>query len=743
MAIGVQGWMTAAAVSLLLALAAAPARADLAAEVNPMIGSFAPGFVFPGAAVPFGMVQNSPDTRGPLSYSGYLWTDPAIQGFSLIHLSGPGVMKAGDLPFMPTVGAVTTSDPNAIGSPFEHLTENAQPGYYKVLLARYLTTVELTSSSHAAMQRYTFPAVSDANVIINPGRNLEGTQTAQITIAGPDEVSGYTRGRYPVFFDARFSRPFTRSGVFRQGSDAAGWVGFDATRQRAVTVRIGISFVDIDGARRNLEAEAPRPDFDAMRAAARAAWNQALSSVQVSGGTVTRRETFYTALYHSMLHPNLFTDVDRRYLGFDGKPHVARGRVQYANYSSWDTYKTQNQLLTLIQPARYHDMLLSLLDDMRESGRLPRWGEENTDPAHMSGDPAIPMITDGYCRGLLTRREALSLYRAGVATAAKRPPSLSKLGYLPLEDKGSAAGTTLEYGIADFSLALLADGLGRKAEANAWLQDSLRYRNLLDPGTKFIRARHRDGSWLTPFQPTDETGFQEGNSWHYSWLAPQDARGLMARVGGTAAAISRLDQMFSLPPVVANATNAFGTLYRTPQYAPGNEMDLQVPWMYAFAGAPWKGAQALARERSVFNAGPGGLPGNDDLGGLSAGYVLSALGFGPVTPGAPFYVIGSPAFPRAVLTLGSGAKLVVTAPGAGPGRPYVVAAKLNGAPLGQAWFRNPDIAHGGTLELQMSSSPDKSWGGAPADPPPSISDGPGLARFGCRPLVTKPARKSH
>ncbi|HEX4510807.1 MAG TPA: glycoside hydrolase family 92 protein, partial [Burkholderiaceae bacterium] len=502
-----------------------------------------------------------------------------------------------------------------------------------------------------------------------------------------------------------------------------------------------ISFVDVAGARRNLQAEAPTPDFDAMRAAARADWNKALGAVQVSGGSVTKRQTFYTALYHSMLHPDVFTDVDGRYLGFDNKPHVAKGRTQYANFSSWDTYKTQNQLLTLLQPDRYHDMVMSLLDDMRESGKLPRWGEENIDPAHMSGDPAIPMIADGYCRGMFTQRDAAALYRAGVATAAQRPPSLAKLGYLPLEDKGSAAGTTLEYSVADFSLALLADGLGRHAEAQAWLAQSLDYRNLLDPGTQFIRPRHRDGSWLTPFQPTDDTGFQEGNSWQYTWLDPQDASGLIKRMGGPAATVARLDQMFSLPPVVANLTNAFGTLYATPQFAPGNEMDTQIPWMYAFAGAPWKGAQALARERTAFNATMAGLPGNDDLGGLSAGYVLSALGFGPVTPGAPFYVIGSPAFPQVTLTLGNGHTLVVKAPGAGPGKPYVTSATLNGHKLQQAWFRDSDIAGGGTLTLQMSSQPNKSWGSAPADAPPSISDGPGLARFGCTPMANKPAKK--
>ncbi len=698
-----------------------------------MIGTFAPGFVFPGAAVPFGMVQNSPDTRGPFAYSGYLWTDPQIQGFSLVHLSGPGVKKAGDLPFMPTIGTVTTQDPVQIGSPFDHATERAQPGYYSVLLARYATRVELTASAHAAMQRYTFPPVASANVIVNPGRGVEGAKPGSVAITGPDEITGSTTGRYPVHFVARFDRPFTRHGVLRaEGDDAAAWVGFDARARRTVTARIGISFVSAEGARRNLDAEAAGAGFDEMRAAARAAWNRALASVEVQGGTVAERRTFYTALYHSLLHPNDFTDVDGRYLGFDGQVHVADGRRQYANFSSWDTYKSQNQLLALIEPARYREMLLSLLDDFRGSGKLPRWGEQSIDAAHMSGDPTFPMIADAACRGLISTEETQALYEAAVATAALRPAVLDQLGYLPLETHGSGAGTTLEYGVADFALALLAHHLGHASDAQAWLDRSLRYRTLLDPATRFIRPRHANGAWRTPFAPRDETGFQEGNSWHYSWLAPHDARGLYDRMGGDAIALRRLDFMFSLPPVLANATNGFGTIYRTPQYAPGNEMDLQVPWMYAFARRPSGGAKALADVRSTFRPTPDGLPGNDDLGGLSAWHVLSALGFGPVTPGAPFYVIGSPQFASARIDLGSGRTLAVRAPGASPLRPYVTGARLNGQPLDRAWFSHAEIAGGGTLELTMGAQP-SGWATGPGSAPPSVSDGPGLGRFGCGP----------
>jgi predicted alpha-1,2-mannosidase len=717
----------------ILALAATPAAAqerDPASYADPMVGTAPPGFVFPGAATPFGMVQNSPDTRGEFAYSGYLYVDPQIQGFSLVHLSGPGVKKAGDIPFMPTVGPVGSNDPVQYGSPFDHATEHAEPGYYRVTLSKYLTDVELTASTHAAMQRYTFPPSPASNVIVDVGRSVEGVHDGQIRFTGKDEVSGFAKGRYPVYFVAKFSKPFASTGTFKaDGSGAGGWASFDTTADRTVTARIGISFVDLDGARRNLEAEAPTFDFDGMRARARADWNRELGRVKVTGGTDLERTSFYTALYHAQLHPNVFTDVDGRYLGFDKQVHQAVGRIQYANFSSWDTYKGENQLQATLQPRRYHDMLLTLLANHREGGRLPRWGEENFDAAHMSGDPAIPMITDGACRGLLGQDDARALFEASVALAAKRESSLSKLGYLP-----DRPGTTLEFGGADFALALLADSLGHGAEAATRLKDSLRYRTVLDPSTQWVRPRHADGSWQDPFDPTDETGFQEGNSWQYSWLAPHDARGLYDRMGGDAAVISRLDQFFAAPPEAQNQATGFGTVYRLPQHAPGNEHDLQVPWMYPFAGQPWKTMSEQRDIQRLFRPEPNGMPGNDDLGGLSGWLAWSMLGLGPVTPGAPFLVLGSPVFEKAEIRPDGGTPFTIEAPGTSPAQPYVTAASLGGRKLGGTWLYDASLRRGETLRLTMAAQPDTSFGAAPAVRPPSVSDS-GLERFGCLPVT--------
>jgi putative alpha-1,2-mannosidase len=706
--------------ALLVLLFAVPAAAFAGPvdDVDPMIGTAPPGFVFPGAVVPFGMVQNSPDTMGEFAYSGYLSTDPTIRGFSLVHLSGPGVRKAGDLPFMPTVGPVVSRDPNVYASPFSKAREHAEAGYYSVTLEASQTTVELTASTHAAMQRYTFPPAAQANVIVDVKRSVEGVHEGGFEQTGPNEITGWTRGRYPVHFVARFSAPIASHDDFH--------LTFDTTTQRTITMRAGISFVDAAGARRNLDAEAPTFAFDRMRAAARDAWRRQLERVAIEGGTALERRAFHTALYHAFLHPNVFTDVDGRYLGADGQAHQAVGRVQYANFSSWDTYKAQNQLLALLEPRRYRDMLRSLLATYREAGRLPRWGEQNIDAAHMSGDPAIPMIADAACRGLLSQEELDGLYAGAQDLVRRRPAELAQLGYLPMRP-----GTTLEYGGADFALALLARRAGDQAGADAALLRSLNYRRILDPETKWVRPRNADGSWYEPFSPTDETGFQEGNAWQYSWLAPHDAAGLYARMGGDAAVLDRLDHLFRLPPEAQTRATFFGIAYRFDQHAPGNEHDLQVPWMYPFAGAPWGTQRELAEIRSLFRATADGLPGNDDLGSLSAFHVFSALGFGPVTPGAPFYVVGSPQFPRAVLRPDGGPAFTVEAPGAGPAAPYVQKATLRGGPLYRAWFFERNLARKhGLLRLEMGPSPKTTWATAAASRPPSASTHE-LSAFGC------------
>ncbi len=740
--------LTVPAQAALLAPGADPLP-DLAADVDPRVGTFAPGFTVPGATVPFGMVQVSPDTGGPVAYSGYSWHDPRIQGFSHVHLSGPGVKKAGDVPLMPTVGQVTSSDPQRYASPYDHATERATAGAYGVRLGNGVQ-VDVGATTRTGVQRYGFPAGQQGNVLLDVARSVEGVHTGSLEVVDADTVRGSARGRYGVFFEADFSRPFTATGTWLGGTltpggrdvsgpGAGGWVSFAGGGE--VTVTVGISFVDAAGARRNLDAEARR-DLPTTQAAAREAWNAELGRVRVEGGTPLDTRTFRTALYHSLLHPNVFSDVDGRYTGFDGAVHDAGARVQYANFSSWDTYKSQNQLLATVWPERYRDMLLSLLADAREGGPLPRWGEQTLDAGHMSGDPVVPMVVDGWCRGVLDD-VAPELVDELVAEMRelreRREAAWQDKGYLPLQTSSRGAGTTLEYGVADFALALMQHSRGE--DASAALEGATAYRQLLDPETRWVRPRNDDGSFLTPFDPAlDETGFQEGNSWQYSWLAPHDARGLFDRMGGDAAAVERLDTHFSepvaraVPVAVAEAQSKatlFGLVYRTNQYAPGNEHDLQTSWMYAHAGQPAKVQSVQRQLQGAFRPTIDGLPGNDDLGGLSAWYVMSALGLGPVTPGAPLYVVGSPVFERAVLDVPGPGDIVVEAPGASLTGKFVQSATLDGAPLDRAWVRHDELG-GRVLRLQMGPA-ESAWG--TGSRPPSLSDAASpddaLAAFGC------------
>ncbi|HEX2016852.1 MAG TPA: GH92 family glycosyl hydrolase [Solirubrobacteraceae bacterium] len=705
------------------------AAQDVTQYVDPMTGTIPVGFVFPGAATPFGMVQNSPDTTSPIAYTGYVYTDPIIRGFSLLHLSGGGAPMSADLPFMPSVSpAPSNSDPNAMGSGYDHSTEHAEPGYYTVALTQG-TKVELTAGAHTAMQRYTFPPTPSAGVILDVSRNAEGVRQGTFAVTGPDEVSGsVNEGHYRAFFVARFSRPFSSTKTFAaSGTGAGGWVGFDTTADQAVTVRVGVSFVDLTGARNNLHSEAPTFDFDGMRAAAHAAWAGELGRVQTQGATPLELKSFYTALYHASLYPSVFNDVDGRYMGFDQQiHHIDGGHPQYANFSSWDTYRAENQLLALWQPTRYRDMLRSLLRDHQQGGYLPRWGEYSYDASHMSGDPAIQMIVDGYCRGLLNRQEAAALYAAGYALRARRSADLYRLGYLP-----GNAGTTLEYGVADFDLALMADALGRRGDVARLVADSLRYRNLLEPASKWIAPRNGDGSWPSPFDPTSETGFQEGNSWQYSWLVMHDERGLFDRMGGDAAVAGRLQNFFREPPEAQNAQNVFGTTYRTDQFAPGNEMDLEAPWLFPWLRQPSATAAETRSLQRLWRPTPDGMPGNDDLGSMSAWHVFNMLGFSPVAPGAPFYVIGSPAFTNVVITPTAGAPITIEAPGASAVNQYVTAASIAGQPLRRAWFEDA-LLRGRTLVLTTASQPDASWATEARSVPPSVSDA-SLAAFGCQP----------
>ena len=536
-----------------------------------------------------------------------------------------------------------------------------------------------------------------------------------------------------------------------------------ADAAQPILVKVGLSYTDEAGALANLDTEIPHWDFDAARAATRAKWDAALAAIEVEGGTLAERISFYTALYRLQHFPNLHSDVDGRYRGPDGQIHDDT-RPHYSQFSSWDSYRGQNQMQAELFPQRYADMVRSLLAFHEQGGALPRWQEGSQDSSHMSGDPIVPFIGEAWCRGALDADLRAALWPALTNLPTRRDATgdFERLGYLPVEkpapyfeapspfdplndvqavmkevEGGSGrAGTTLEYGIADFSLALMAQSAAAD-DAGDIAQRSLNYRNLLDPETGWIRPRHSDGSWLTPFAPELGYGFQEGTSWQYSWLAMHDYAGVIDGMGGDGAVNQRLDTFFNLPadlaapivwPTVQNQVTAFGVAYYGNQYAPGNEHDLEAPFVYHYSGEPWK-SQAVARAAvSIYTPTTNGLPGNDDLGALSGWQVWAMSGLYPINPGTPLVVVGSPVFEKVTLHR-PGGDLVIEAPGASAANKYVQALAVDGASSPDSWMVLPRTAT--TVHIEMGPVPNLGWGAAPAARPPSVSTH-AMPAFGCK-----------
>ncbi|HVL80324.1 MAG TPA: GH92 family glycosyl hydrolase [Actinomycetota bacterium] len=738
--------------------AASATDSDPARYVDPFIGTLGSGFVFPGPAAPFGMVQLSPDTEGYFAYTGYLYSDRFIRGFSHVHIQSMGVHMGGNLPFMPTVGAVQ-EDPLQYMSPFDHSAEEASPGYYGVRLGNGVHA-ELTAGLRVGVHRYTFPSALPANVIMDVGRSVPRESGVPLrpaahastieqldgrTVSGSATMSG--RAPYTVYFAARYSRPFDSIRYWNPGGrpdSRSAAVTFAGGGE--VTVEVGISYVDEAGALRNLDSE--ETDFDSLRAATREAWNDALGAIRVTGGTDADRTSFYTALYHAQHHPNVFSDADGRWRGYDGQVHTADGWTPYANFSMWDTYRGQMPLLSVIQPDRYRDMTRTLLEAKRQRtpsdpeeaqrnpARFPKWALNNTYPDYMVGEPVMPVLAEAWCRDLVDVDIASDLYthmREQVLTH-HREPSFVEHGFARRGYGG--ASETLEYAIAAFSFALVADRLGHQADRDAALALARNWASAIDPEIGFARPRQADGSYRAGYDPMMPDGFVEGTGWQYTWLVPHDVAGLFDVIGRVDPVSDRLDTFFSTWLAAATPTGAaeaqkhitaFGIAYYGNQYAPSNEHDLQAPYMYDWTDEPWKTQAVVRGLQSLYRPLPDGLPGNDDLGTLSSWYVWSALGLYPTVSGAPLYTVGSPVFERAEIAV-PGGTFTVRSPGASPAAKYVKAATLDGQTFDATWLPDSALRPGGELVLEMDVLPNREWG---ASKPPSLSAGD-LSAFGCR-----------
>jgi predicted alpha-1,2-mannosidase len=758
--------------SLSIPGAAEPSAPDPLAYVNPMIGTGPEGHTFPGATAPFGMVQLSPDTDATCQIrecydhaAGYSWHDTTIQGFSHTHFSGAGHSDLGDILVMPQVGTVQLDpgDPKKPGSGyrqrFSHDSENARPGYYAVTLADSGIRAELTAGTRVGIHRYSFPAGKDAHLLLDlrsslydyPGKILwSGLHLRPDgTLTGFRETRGWAPGR-KLFFAMRFSAPL-KTHAFLDRDEKVPYKGFqgpgrgsDALAEKlgkalqarldfgALTapleVRVALSGVDEAGAVANLDAEGA--GFDAVRARTEGAWRKALGALEIEA-PAPMRTNLYTALYHSLLAPSVWSDVDGRYRGPDDQVHSAKDFTFRSTFSLWDTFRAQHPLLTLVQPeATNSDIVKSLVASRKASphGILPVWQFHGRETWTMIGYHAVPVIADAYMKGVgdFDANEALD---AMVASADYAPygglGDYMTLGYVPIDREPEAASKTVEYAYDDWTIARMAEKMGRKDIADRFYKRAGYWRNSFDAKTGWLRARKADGSFRTPFDPTAinyGSDYTEGNAWQYSWFVPQDQAGLFAILGGDAKTVAKLDAMFDYDNSKLDYSHAEDIAGLIGQYIHGNEPSHHVAYLYAYAGAPWRTQERLKQiVDSQYKPTPDGLSGNDDLGQMSAWLVFTGLGFYPVAPGSNQYVIGRPFVDRAVLNLPGGKRFTVETVGLSDANPYVGKVELGGKPLTRSWISDAEIRAGGTLTFTMQAEPNAVWGKAPGARPYSLS----------------------
>jgi predicted alpha-1,2-mannosidase len=729
------------------------AQRDFSGYVNPFIGTSGHGHTFPGATMPFGMVQLSPDTRltGWDGCSGYHYSDNIIYGFSHTHLSGTGISDYGDILLMPTVGEAylnaLDNEQTAKGyaSRFSHQNETAQPGYYRVKLDDDNISVELTATKRAGLHRYTYPATDRANIILDLAHR-DKVINSYVRITGGRTFIGWRRSEawakdQVVYFAGEFSQPFDDWGVARdgekwprmqevRGQNIQAYFTFDALSGNPVLVKVGISSVSIGGALKNLASELAGWDFEKTKSDAARAWNAELRKIEVAGGTEAQLTNFYTALYHTMIAPNLFMDVDGQYLGRDFKAHQAEGFDNYTVFSLWDTFRAAHPLYTIIDQKRTVDFIKTFLTQYEQGGRLPVWELAANETDTMIGYHAVSVIADAAAKGINPKGGAgFDLEKAFVAmkhSADLRHFGLGAYvdhGYINLEEERESVSRTLEYAYDDWCIAQMARMLGHTDDYNRFIERSQYYKNVFDSESGFMRPR-TNGGWLSPFDPREVNfSFTEANSWQYTFFVPHDVSGLIELMGGKRKFAARLDQLFAADSKTtgrdqADITGLIG------QYAHGNEPSHHMAYLYNYVNQPWK-TQSRIRQimDNFYQPEPDGLIGNEDCGQMSAWYVLSAAGFYPVTPGSPLYAIGTPLFPEARFNLENGKTFVIKARGVSATNIYIQSARLKGKTYNKSYLTHGDLMSGGELVLEMGGQPNRKWGTSENDVPVSRIEG--------------------
>ncbi|MDP4209259.1 MAG: GH92 family glycosyl hydrolase [Bacteroidota bacterium] len=720
------------------------------AYVNPFVGTGAvngsslSGNNFPGATVPFGMVQLSPDTRSEPDWdaaSGYDYNDKTIVGFSHTHLSGTGAADLFDVLLMPTVGKVNTvagdsfKPESGYRSRFSHDQESARPGYYQVKLLDYNIQAELTATAHAGFHRYSFPKEEQAHVIIDlghrkNGNTIIGSQVRMLNdraIEGYRIITGWARLR-KVYFYAEFSKQVKHhimvdagsvydNGLLLNGTNLRSVLDFDTNDGMPLLIKIGFSAVSLENAKMNLSKEIPGWNFDQIVSAAENTWEKELGKIQVSG-TSKQKEIFYTAFYHTFIQPNNLADVNGEYMASDFTTRKAADKTHYSTFSLWDSYRAANPLYTLVQEERTAGFINSMLRQYETYGYLPiwqLWGEENY---CMIGNHSIPVIVDAVLKGI-KGFDVNKAYEAVKGSSLLSHPGSpfgvwEKYKYMPENIQTQSVSLTLEMAYDDWCVAQFARKLRKMDDYNHFIERSQYFKNLYDQQSGFFRAKDDQGKWLSSFNPLQYGAnggqpFTEGNAWQYFWYVPHDVNGLIVLTGGDNAFAAKLDTFFSLKDkpgeINGNASGFIG------QYAHGNEPSHHVVYLYDYAGQPWKSQYYAAKVMNdLYNNSSSGYAGNEDCGQMSAWYVFSAMGFYPVNPASGVYAIGSPALGKTVIQLSNGKTFTIIAKNASSENIYIQSAKLNGINFNRTYLTYSDITHGGVIEFEMGNTPNKEWG---------------------------------
>ena len=714
---------------LLTACAQQPAQEQekLTDFVNPLIGSGGHGHVFVGASVPFGMVQLGPTSINETWdwCSGYHQDEASVIGFSHTHLSGTGIGDLFDVTVMPVTGEViyergTIDNPGSgLWSPADRTQEIAKPGYYSVPLTRYGIKAEMTASARVGLHRYTFPESKEAAIVFdleNGGCWDESTETF-MQAEGNNRITGYRYSKgwaknQRVYFAAEFKKPFD-SFELKGYKNMYGRASFATAAGEEIMLKVAISPVSIDGAKLALESELPAWDFAAVQTAAINEWENELSRIKIETQDKEQKHIFYTAMYHSMIAPMLFSDVNGDYRGADDKVYNSE-KPRYTCFSLWDTYRTKQPLMTIIQPDKAGEFVATMIDICDKQGDLPVWHLWGNETDCMVGDPGIPVVADAIVKNIegFDREAAFATIKQTAAVEERGKEFRHKHGYIPCNLFNEAVAFDMEYAIADAAAANAARALGKQEDYEHFTKMSHSYRTFFDKETGFVRGVDEEGKFRTPFNPYFSAhradDYCEGNAWQYTWLVPHDIENYAEMFGGKEACMARLDSLFLAPSTVEGdpSPDISGMIG---QFAHGNEPSHHILYLYTMMGEPGKTAKRVrevmtTQYRNDFD----GLSGNEDMGQMSGWYIMSAMGFYQVEPAGARYWFGSPLVDRAELTV-KGGKFVVETINNSDTNIYIKSIKLNGQPHNLPYIEHSDIARGGTLTIEMSDTPVKWW----------------------------------